>query len=119
MFQFIFLAACVAALALPGAARAEQGRVQTRDAFVALIKDRALTRLGVSLNVSTDGRITGKAFGRPVTGDWKWSDGYFCRDMVFGNQPIGPNCQLVENRGGALRFTSDKGKGDFADLRLR
>ena len=42
----------------------------------------------------------------------QWSDdGYFCRDLYFGEESLGPNCQLVEINGSTLRFTSDKGDG--------
>jgi hypothetical protein len=118
MFRQTAVAACIA-FTLPVSAMAEQDRVQTRDAFVSLVKDRALTRLGISLTVMPNGSITGKAFGKPVKGEWQWSGGYFCRDLFFGEQPLGPNCQVVEKRGDALRFIADKGEGDYADLRLR
>jgi len=104
-------------LAVPAAAESE--RISSRDAFVSLVQDRALTRLGITLNVFPDGQITGRAFGTVVRGAWSWKDGYFCRTLFFGTQNLGDNCQVVEKRGAALRFTADQGKGDFADLRLR
>lgn len=121
MLRHIALVIAVAAAvsSLPAKVRAETDRVTTRDAFVALVEDRALTRLGISLTVLPDGRITGRAFGKPVTGKWTWSGGYFCRDLNFGDQALGNNCQTVEKRGNALRFIADRGAGDYADLRLR
>ncbi|MEM9795998.1 MAG: dihydrodipicolinate reductase [Pseudomonadota bacterium] len=91
----------------------------TRDAFVTLVQDRALTRMGIALDVSGGGVIEGRAFGRPVTGDWEWRDRYFCRTLYFGQRDLGANCQTVEVRGDTLRFTLDQGRGDFADLTLR
>ena len=35
--------------------------------------------LRVQLAVLDTGTITGKAFGRGVTGTWEWKDGFFCR----------------------------------------
>ena len=103
-----------------GPALAEFKRVNDRDNFVSLVKDRNLTRLGIRLNVKDDGKISGRAFGRKVSGDWSWSSGYFCRDLYLnGNILDGDNCQTVEVNGNTLRFTSDKGSGDSADLRLR
>jgi len=94
--------------------------INDRDSFVNVIKNRHLKRLGITLKVSEAGQIAGRAFGRSVTGQWQWSDdGYFCRDLYFGEEPLGPNCQLVEINGSTLRFTSDKGDGNYADLRLR
>ncbi|RUS64944.1 dihydrodipicolinate reductase [Pseudorhodobacter sp. E13] len=87
--------------------------------FVKLVSGKALTRFGISLNVSPEGAIKGSAFGTPVTGSWRWQGGLFCRDMTYGNTEIAANCQLVERKGNTLRFTSDAGKGDSADLRLK
>ena len=94
-------------------------RVESREGFVAQITGRELTYPGIRLQVSDAGRIDGRAFGRQVTGDWRWQDGYFCRTMFWGRKELAYNCQLVEKGAGALRFTSDRGTGDSAVLRLR
>ncbi len=93
-------------------------RVEDRGGFLELVEDRDLKRLGIRLQVSDDGRITGRAFGQEVTGEWRWDGGYFCRDLYVGGDELGANCQLVEVRGNALRFTSDKGTGINAVLKL-
>lgn len=94
-------------------------RVDQKDSFVSLVKDRALTRLGIRLNVDENGKITGRAFGRKVTGQWKWNGGYFCRDLYVGGDELGANCQMVQVNGNTVRFTSDRGEGIYADLRLK
>lgn len=105
--------------ALPAAA-SEFERVQDRDNFVSLIKDRSLTRFGISLRVSQNGEITGRAFGKDISGDWSWNQGYFCRDLFADGDVLDiENCQTVKVRGNTLRFTSDRGQGDSADLRLK
>ena len=117
-----FAIICATALALGTARPLRTGdfdRVEGRDGFVQLVAGRALTRFGISLNVSPEGMIEGRAFGRTVTGAWRWDSGYFCRDLAFGDESLGPNCQVVEKRGEVLRFTADEGKGDQAELRLR
>lgn len=116
----IFLATALAVVSAPGVGAGQEDRVQSRTEFVDLIADRQLTRFGIRLNVSPEGQITGRAFGKPVTGRWEWADGYFCRDLYFGDQDLGPNCQVVQRRknGGVLRFIADRGQGDHADLRL-
>ncbi|AHM03229.1 hypothetical protein roselon_00815 [Roseibacterium elongatum DSM 19469] len=91
----------------------------SRDSFVSLIEGRELRRLGIRLTVTPDGRITGRAFGTAVSGAWNWDGSYFCRDLFFGDEDLGFNCQQVELSGRTLRFTSDQGTGDFADLTLR
>ncbi len=118
MFRFALI--FVALLAALPAAASDFERVQDRDNFVTLVKDRALTRFGISLRVSQDGVITGRAFGKDISGDWSWNQGYFCRDLfVEGDVLDAQNCQTVEVRGNTLRFTSDKGQGDSANLRLK
>lgn len=103
-----------------GPAWAEFQRVEQRNSFVSLVKNRDLTRLGIRLQVTEDGRIKGSAFGQNVSGDWRWSQGYFCRDLYLSGEILdGNNCQTVEVSGRTLRFTSDRGRGDSANLRLR
>jgi hypothetical protein len=104
---------------LAGPAVAEGFRtVEDRGGFLSLVQDRELKRLGVRLKVTRDGRILGRAFGQNVTGEWRWNGGYFCRDLEWGGDPLDFNCQLVQTDGNTLRFTSDRGAGDYADLRL-
>ncbi|MEM9438053.1 MAG: dihydrodipicolinate reductase [Pseudomonadota bacterium] len=100
---------------------AAMDKVSSRDAFLEKLDGRELTiRLyGLSLEVTDDGRIGGRAVGRPVTGAWTWEDGYFCREMQWGQRPIPYNCQLVQADGDVMRFTTDRGEGDYADFRLR
>lgn len=112
--------AVLTATLIAGPAAAEFKRVNDRDNFVSLVKDRNLTRLGIRLNVTDNGKIIGRAFGQKVSGAWNWSSGFFCRDLYVNGEVLDDdNCQTVEVRGNTLRFTSDKGAGDFADLRLR
>lgn len=117
------LAVWPAAALSEGWALAEKGaefeRVEDRDRFVQIISKGSLNRFGMTLVVQPDGRIGGRAFGRDVSGQWQWRDGYFCRDLYWGSRDLGPNCQEVKVSGEMVRFTSDEGSGDFADLRLK
>lgn len=94
-------------------------RIAERESFLKLVSNRALTRLGIRLQVTQDGQIKGRAFGRKVTGDWRWQAGYFCRDLFVGGDELGANCQMVQVKGNTIRFTSDRGQGIYADLRIR
>lgn len=100
-------------------AAAEPSRVTERSQFEQIVIGRDLTTLGVRLTVMADGTIGGTAFGRNVTGQWQWEDGYFCRDLYYGTDDLGPNCQLVTIDGNRIQFTADKGAGQSAKLRLR
>ena len=114
-----FVLLVMGVLALPVAAQAEFAQVTERERFVSLIEGRDLTRFGIRLEVTSDGQIQGRAFGRDVTGAWRWAQGYFCRDLYWGSMELGANCQAVRQRGNTLRFISDQGNGRYADLYLR
>ncbi len=94
-------------------------QVSEKSTFLSLVDGRKLTRFGIKLDVTRDGQIKGHAFGRDVTGAWRWQAGYFCRDLYWGQTDLGPNCQAVKVQGRTLRFISDRGTGQFADLQLR
>ncbi len=102
-----------------GAVSAEFARVADRDSFVAAVRGKTLARPLVELRVSPDGGIRGTGAKRPVTGRWQWQGGYFCRDLYWGNRDLGYNCQEVRANGDRIRFTSDKGRGQSAEFRLR
>lgn len=109
----------IAGLLQTAEARAEGFRVvDDGTRFVLLIEGRELRRFGIALTVSPQGEIAGRAFGAPVRGEWRWEGGYFCRDLFWNETDLGYNCQLVQQNGDTLRFTSDQGAGMFADLRL-
>lgn len=93
--------------------------VRERQGFVSIIDGRDLTRFGIKLKVTPEGSIRGRAFGRDVRGAWQWRSGYFCRSLYWGSLDLGPNCQAVKVDGGTIRFISDRGEGDHADLNLR
>ena len=117
--RFAMLTAIILAFTAPAFAEGYQ-RVEGRDGFMSVIQDRDLTRLGIRVKVTDRGQIVGRAFGKKVTGAWRWRDGYFCRDLYWGGSELDlGNCQLVEVKGNSVRFTSDRGTGDSAALRLR
>ena len=116
---FRLLAVAIVSLGLAAPVAAEFVPVRNGTEFTKLIEDKRLTRMGIKLTVTPSGDIEGRAFGRPVTGDWSWRDGYFCRDLYWGETELGYNCQMVARSGSALRFISDRGQGQSADLYLR
>ena len=114
------LIALVAAMAMAAPALADNFQpVRDKNTFLSLVQGKSLRMAGISLQVSPDGRIEGRALGQPVTGAWQWQGGYFCRDLYWGQRDLGPNCQEVTVQGRTIRFTSDRGTGMFADLLLR
>jgi hypothetical protein len=114
------LVAFAAALALlPGLASAELAKVSSKTEFVELVSGKTLRRPFVSLQVTPEGAISGTGAAWDVEGNWTWQDGYFCRDLYWGGDPLGYNCQEVRRSGDTIRFTSDRGNGRSADFRLR
>lgn len=113
-----FTAFCVAVL-LAGPAMAEFAKVNDAETFRALINGKTLTRPLIRLTVSPSGKIDGTGASWEVEGEWRWQNGYFCRDLRWGGTDLGYNCQEVRVKGNKIRFTSDKGTGDFADFRIR
>jgi hypothetical protein len=99
-------------------ASAEYAKVTEKSEFLRLISGKTLTRPLVKLQVTPDGRIEGRGARWDVTGGWSWQNGYFCRDLFWGGDALGYNCQEVRAENGRLRFTSDKGEGRTAVFRL-
>ena len=114
----IVLTLVAALTAVP--AWAELRRVENQEQFVQLIEGKTLTRPLIKLTVSSDGRIAGRGARWDVEGTWSWQNGYFCRDLFWGGDALGYNCQEVQaTADGRIKFTSDRGAGDSAMFRLR
>lgn len=119
MRVFTLSSLSAAALLLAGPAFAEFSKVEDQSEFVSLIQGKELKRPFVKLEVTTSGEISGYGAAWPVTGNWTWDNGYFCRDLFWGGDPLGYNCQEVQATEDRIRFTSDRGQGDSAEFRLR
>ena len=115
------LAGLLTALMTAPAAAQEFRAVTDEGEFRALMQRGSVSKrlYNLSLNVQQDGQISGSAMGWDVTGTWSWQNGYFCREMNWGGDPIPYNCQLVEVAGPDVRFTSDQGAGDSETFRIR
>lgn len=112
-------AICVLFLAFSNAAHADFATVDSADRFRDLITGKVLTRPLIQLRVSPSGQIEGSGAKIAVEGNWRWQDGYFCRDLKWGKRDLGYNCQEVRVNGNRIRFTSDRGTGDYADFSLK
>jgi hypothetical protein len=111
--------AAAVTFAVPQAALAELKRVENKSEFVSLVQGKTLSRPLVRLTVSPDGKITGRGATWDVTGSWDWKNGFFCRDLNWGGDDLGYNCQSVLANGSEVRFIADQGAGQAADFRLR
>ena len=108
-----------AALLLPAGMAAAFERITDGAEFRQLVSGRELTRFGISLQVTPQGQVLGDGLGWPVTGEWRWQNGLFCRTLDWGGSDLGYNCQTVLRNGDRLRFIADEGTGQSADFRLR
>lgn len=106
-------------VAMSGAAKAELVKVDNQQKFVTMVAGKTLTRPWVKISVTPDGRIEGRGIRWDVEGTWSWKDGYFCRDLFWGGDALGYNCQEVQVHGERIRFTSDRGAGDSAEFKMR
>ncbi len=104
-------------LALP--AFADFAKVADESQFKQIVSGKTLTRPFVKLEVSPGGEISGVGARWEVTGNWSWQNGYFCRDLYWGGDDLGYNCQEVRIYDDRIRFTSDRGLGQSAVFRLR
>ncbi|WP_299722273.1 dihydrodipicolinate reductase [uncultured Tateyamaria sp.] len=116
--RMMIAAACAALVASP--VWAELRPITDQSQFVQLINGKTLTRPMVKLTVSPNGQIAGRGSFWDVEGTWSWQDGYFCRDLFWGGDALGYNCQEVQaSADGQIKFTSDRGAGDSAMFSLR
>lgn len=113
------LIALALAVSFPAMAEAKYKKVNSKDEFVQITNGKNMTIMGITVFVTADGKIGGKAYGRQVKGAWRWQDGFFCRDLYWGERDFGPNCQEVRVHGDKIRFASDRGAGRSAVLTLR
>lgn len=119
MTRIALIAAVAAGFALPSMAAADLKRVESKSEFVQLVQGKTLSRPLVRLQVKPNGQISGRGATWDVTGSWTWQDGFFCRDLNWGGDDLGYNCQAVLANGSEMRFIADQGAGDAADFRLR
>lgn len=103
------------------AAVADYVPVTDEATFLQLVEGRELRHrfYPITLSVLPDGQVSGSAVGWGVEGTWRWEDGFFCRELFWGGDPIPYNCQLVEIDEDVIRFTVDQGAGQAAAFRLR
>ena len=112
-------AVAILAMMFAAPAAAEFSKIADQSEFVRLVAGKELRRPFVKLEVKEDGEIAGYGAAWPVSGEWTWKDGYFCRDLFWDGDALGYNCQEVKAAGDRIRFTSDRGAGDSAEFRLR
>lgn len=94
-------------------------RVKTREEFVEAFADRSLVDEGIRFTISADGRISGSVDEQHFSGNWYWSDGYFCRTVCLNGEDLGLDCEIIERCADQMRYTRDKGDGDTSIVTIK
>ncbi len=115
--RVLVLTSCLM-MAMASSASAELKKLNTFEEFLSYVQGKTLSRPLIKLTVTSDGRIAGRGAKWDVEGNWRWQDGYFCRDLYWGGDALGYNCQEVRAQGNRIKFTSDRGAGQSAVFRL-
>ncbi|SFO98417.1 hypothetical protein [Tranquillimonas alkanivorans] len=89
-------------------------RIETEQAFRELFVDRLLAGDGLSFTIHADGRLSGTAGGRALSGTWWWEDGMFCRTGRIDGEDLDLDREVIEAHGLLMRYTRDEGRGRSA-----
>ena len=90
----------------------EKTRIETEQEFREIAVGKKLVyKIGEYVIAHDDGTMSGYFGGKPLTGNWNWEDGYYCRTGKLGGKSLGEDCQIVELSGNRLTFFRKKGKG--------
>lgn len=111
--------ALTAASSIPAVA-GDYKRIKTEQEFISIVVGKKLSWGGGTATVMANGKTTGrlKEQGK-YSGNWVFSKGFYCRNLVIGGKETGTNCQTVEVSGNTLRLTRDQGKGQATVLSMK
>lgn len=95
-------------------------RIKTEQEFNSIVVGKTLTWGGGNAVVRAGGKTTGrlKKQGK-YSGNWVFSKGFYCRNLVISGKETGTNCQVVEVSGKSLRMTRDQGKGSVTIMSMK
>lgn len=109
------ISALVAGFVLVSSAQAESlKRIRKEADFQALVVGKTFGDDQTTMVIAADGKISGKFQNDKIIGAWKWSNGYFCRNVNVGQRAMGNDCQVVKTDSTEVSFTRQKGKGNVA-----
>lgn len=117
------LALAVVALTAMGTVSASADsfkRIKTEQEFNSIVVGKKLSWGGGTAVVQANGKTTGKLNKQgKYSGNWKFTKGFYCRNLVISGKETGTNCQTVEVSGNQLRLTRDQGKGSETILSMK
>lgn len=96
-------------------------RVATLDDYMSTVVGRQIV-FGDKKNTTTthaDGTMTGTIAGKPIVGQWEWSNGYFCREGKHGDDVMERDCQVLEVSGDKIKIIRNEGSGSTSIFSLK
>ena len=94
-------------------------QIKTEREFREIVVDKKIVGEGLTMIIHSNGSISGKVKKGKITGAWKWSGKYFCRNFRIGNEKdAGTDCQKMSVDGDHLQTIKNKGKGDASVLTI-
>lgn len=86
--------------------------IKTAEEFNALVVGKKINWDGGTAMIYASGKTDGKLKKQgKYSGNWAFSKGFYCRNLVIKKKETGTNCQTVEIDGNRMRLTRDQGKG--------
>ncbi|WP_187431249.1 hypothetical protein ROLI_027920 [Roseobacter fucihabitans] len=95
-------------------------RIKSAEEFTALVVGKKIEWDGGTAMIHANGKTDGKLKKQgKYAGNWVFSKGFYCRNLVINKKETGTNCQTVEIDGNSMRLTRDQGKGQSTVLSLK
>ena len=79
--------------------------------FRAIVVDRKIHSEAGWTVVQSNGKASGRIFGKKFSASWVWDNKMYCRNAVLGAQKLGTDCQVVKVSGNQVQFIREYGKG--------
>lgn len=110
LIPIMFLASLAASPAI-----AAWEHVDTKKEFKELVVDKKFVAPNKAwFSFLSNGKITGGANGKELTGKWRWRGKFACYDRKLGGEKFPSTCVLIQVDGKKLSTTTEKGKGRTA-----
>jgi hypothetical protein len=86
-------------------------QITTEREFRAIVVDRKVYSDAGWTMVQSNGKASGRIFGKKFSANWVWDNKMYCRNAVLGAQKLGTDCQVVKVSGNQVQFIREYGKG--------
>jgi hypothetical protein len=95
-------------------------RIKSAEEFNAMVVGKTIDWDGGTAVLYANGKTDGKLKKQgKYTGNWVFSKGFYCRNLVINKKETGTDCQTVEIDGNKMRLTRNQGKGQATVFSLK